>query len=125
MRGIYYYVHGKSFSCAQMTDDTNEVAIRHPLRSAPRIAGFSGDDLCQYFLYVESVTVTQVSSFSNAIMDWFCLFYVLNLEYSVKVKEVCLFFQEFVFQMPATTAYKRQKTGTYLTTTTDIQKYCL
>ena len=36
------------------------------------------------------------------------------------VKEVALFFQEFVFKLPATSITKRLKSATYLSVSTDI-----
>ena len=36
------------------------------------------------------------------------------------MKDVALFFQEFVFNLPATSITKRLKSATYLTVTTDI-----
>ena len=106
----------------QMTDDPETIADDSRML-APRIAGFIGDDEGQYFLIVESniVIVTQTSSFNNALLLWFCLFYTLNLEYPKAVSEVCIFFQEFVFGLPTSSAYRRCKSVTYLSTTTDIQ----
>ena len=54
-------------------------------------------------------------------MLWFIGHYVFNLEYCPHVKEIALFFQEFLFKLPATSTMKRQKSATYLTVTTDIQ----
>lgn len=105
-----------------MTDDPDEIVNNSKL-SAPRFAGFIGEDEGQYFLIVETEIVTQTSTFNNALMLWFCLFYVLNLEYPKPVIEICLFFQEFVFGLPPSSAYKRSKSVTYLSTTTDIQEY--
>ena len=51
--------------------------------------------------------------------------YVLNLEYARQVKEIALFFQEFVCNLPATAADKKLKNATYLSVTTDIQKYAM
>ena len=65
--------------------------------------------------------VCPVTDFSQAVCLWFALHYVLNLEYSTKVREVALFFQEFVFKLPATSGTKKQKTVTYLTVTTGIE----
>ena len=49
--------------------------------------------------------------------------YIFNLEYCANIKPVALFFQEFVFGLPATSYMKHQKSATYLTVTTDIQKF--
>ena len=48
----------------------------------------------------------------------FALFYVFNLQYDKNVKDVCLFFQEFVFGLPSNLC---KKTSTYMSITTDIQ----
>ena len=105
-----------------MTDDPDKIAEDSDL-PAPRFAGFIGDDESQYILIVESKIVMQTSSFHNALLMWFCLFYVLNLEYPRSIIEVCLFFQEFVFGLATSSAYRRSKSVTYLSATTDIQKY--
>ena len=105
-----------------MSDDPEDVARRLPLRTAPRIACFNGDDP-QYFLFIEDKTVLTMSSLSRAICFWFILHYVFNLEYCTQIKTVALFFQEFIFSLPATSYMKHQKSATYLTVTTDIQKF--
>lgn len=105
-----------------MTDDPEEVGSRLPLRTAPRIGCFTGEEP-QYFLYVENRPIFFVTTISRAIMLWFVLHYTFNLEYCSHVKLVALFFQEFVFGLPATSFMKHQKSATYLTVTTDIQKY--
>ena len=106
-----------------MTDDPIEVALSAPKRSAPRVACFPGEQ-CQYFIYVESEVLCEVTSFAHPLMLWFVSHYVFNLEYCTKAKEVALFFQEFIFKLPATGSMKRHKTATYLTVTTNIQN-CL
>ena len=68
---------------------------------------------------------TQCVSFSKTLMLWFFSHYVLNLEYARQVKEIALFFQEFVCNLPATAADKKLKNATYLSVTTDIQKYAM
>ena len=105
-----------------MTDDPQVAVSKPPLRTAPRIACFSGDQP-QYFLLVESNVLFPVSSLPKALMFWFSLHYIFNLEYCPQVKFVALFFQEFVFKLPATSFIKHQKNATYLTVTTDLQKY--
>lgn len=107
-----------------MTDDPEEVGTRPPLRNAPRICCFDGEEP-QYFLYVEKKPLFSVTTMSRAIVHWFILHYVFNLEYCSQVKYVALFFQEFIFGLPATSFMKHQKSATYLTVTTDIQKFTL
>ena len=109
--------------CFQMTDDPVAIAKRDPKRTAPRFASFEGEDSSQYFIFVDDFVLTQANTFSKAVMLWFVTHYILNLEYEKRVQEIALFFQEFVFNLPATGADKKQKNTTYLSVTTDIQKY--
>ena len=102
-----------------MLDDPEMVAVRLPLRTAPRTACFNGDSP-QYFLFVEDMTILSVGCITRAIMFWFILHYVFNLVYCPHVKLVSLFFQEFIFGLPATSYMKHQKMHTYLSITTDI-----
>lgn len=103
-----------------MTDDPVDVANREPKRAAPRIACFPGEENSQYFIFVESETLCVTNSFSQALMLWFVAHYVLNLEYCSQLKEVAMFFQEFIFKLPATSVTKRLKSATYLSVSTDI-----
>ena len=103
-----------------MIDDPDDVANREPKRGAPRFACFPVDENSQYVVYIESEILCVTHSFSQALMLWFISHYILNLEYCIKVREVALFFQEFVFKLPATSATKRLKSATYLSVTTDI-----
>ena len=88
-----------------MCDDPGLVAVRPPLRTAPRIACFNGDPP-QYFLFIEDKTILSVGSISRAIVFWFILHYIFNLEYCPLVKQISLFFQEFVFGLAATSYMK-------------------
>jgi hypothetical protein len=104
----------------QMTDDPDVIAKRDLKMMAPWFASFESEDSCQYFVFVEGQVLTQSNSFSKTLLLWFCTHYVLNLEYVAR--EVALFFQEFIFNLPAT-ASEKEKNATYLSVTTDIQKY--
>ena len=106
----------------QQTDDPAEVATRLPIRPAPRFVYFPGEEP-QYFIFIESEVLCVCHSFSHAIMVWFMSHYVFNLEYSVKVREIALFVQEYIFGLPATSGMKRHKTANYLAVSTDIQSY--
>ena len=108
-----------------MTDDPLEVAKRDPQRTAPRFASFEGEDTSQIFVFVDKLVLTQSNDFAKTLMLWFFPHYVLNLEYARQVKEVALFFQEFVCNLSATDADKRLKNATYLSVSTDIQKYAM
>lgn len=101
---------------------THSVATMGPKRAAPRFACFPGEQ-CQYFIYVESEVLHIVNSFTHALMLWFIVHYVFNLEYCSEVKKVALFVQELLFKLSATYAVKCQKTATFLAVTTDIQNY--
>ena len=108
----------------QMTNTPEQVATHRPPRSAPRFVGFKGDDSSTYVIYVDSRVVTDTPFFFKGIYALLCFFfYVLNLEYCKQAKEVCLFIQEFVFSLPVPSVGTRQKSATYLSVTTDIQKF--
>ena len=106
-----------------MTDNPLEIAKRDPQRTAPRFASFEGENNSQFFVFVDKLVLTQTNSFARALILSFFSHYILNLQYAVQVKEVALFFQEFVCSLPATDLDKRQKNATYLSITTNIQKY--
>ena len=110
------------YSVLQMVDDPVEAATKPPVRTAPRIGCFNEDEP-QYFLYVENKVLFPVGTLSRALVFWFTLHYVFNLEYCHHIKPIALFFQEFVFKLPATSFFKNHKSATYLTVTTDLQRY--
>ena len=95
-----------------MTDNLEEMGERSPLRAAPRIGCFNGEEP-QYFLYVENRPMFFVTNISRAIVLWFILHYIFNLEYCSHVKSVAMFIQEFVFSLPATSFLKHQKSKLY------------
>lgn len=103
-----------------MAEDPEEVCTRDPPRPAPRIACFAGEEGSTYFLFVESKVLCTTSSFPKALMLWFIAHYVFNLVYCKQVREVALFFQEFVFGLPEKS---KGRGATYLTVTSDINKY--
>ena len=106
-----------------MNDDIADVASECSRYTGPYFIGFYREDgSAQFFLYVEGVVLTTSHSFSEMLMAWFSSFFVLNLEYMVEVLEVCLFFQESVFNLP-TGSYKKAKSGSFLSITTDIRKF--
>ena len=86
-----------------MSDDPEEVATRLLLRTAPRIGCFSGDGKnAQYFIFIEDKMLFSVSNISRTIVFWFIVHYIFNLEYCAHIRPVALFFQEFLFGLPAT-----------------------
>ena len=103
-QGYHQYVHVnrnvavnyRVYLYLQMMDNPQEVAEREPSRVAPRFATFEGQDTTQVFVFVDKLVLTQCTTFAKALLVWFFSHYVLNLEYARQVKEVALFFQEFV-----------------------------
>ena len=76
-----------------------------------------------YYLFVEKkVIFGGISSFCKSLAIWFSLHYIFNLEYNKQIYDLALFFQEFVFGLPAS---KIKKTSTYLTVSSDIQSFTL
>ena len=103
-----------------MTDDPNEVAKRAPPRNPPRFAGFmNARGESSYIIFGEQKVLCHVSSFSKALVLWFSIHYIFNLEYCKQTKDVALFFQEYVFGLPD----RSKKSATYLTVCSDIQSY--
>lgn len=103
----------------QMAKNPDVVCSRDPPRTAPRFCRFAGDETDTYFLFVESMVLCTTTSFTKALILWFITHYVFNLQYCKQVKEVALFFQESVFGL----SEKKGKSSTYLTITSDINKY--
>ena len=106
-----------------MTDDPSDVATRSPRRTAPLFASFENQDSADYFVFVDDLVLTQTNDFAKGLNLWFISHYIFNLRYEKQVQEVALFFQEFIWNLPATAEEKKQKNATYLTVTTDIQKF--
>ena len=104
-----------------MTDDVDEIMSRNPPRTAPRVAVFQGADGGQtdYFIFIEKAVLCEVNTFTKAIMFWFVSHYVFNLEYEKWLKDVAMFFQVFVFGLPAGT----KKSALYLTVTSDLHAF--
>ena len=105
-----------------MTDDVNVIAARDPLRTAPRFAAFQGADggHVDYFIFIEKTVLCKVNTFSKALVLWFVSHYIFNLEYAKVVKDVALFFQEFVFRLPC---IGNKKSASYLTVTSDLEAF--
>lgn len=108
-----------------MSDVPETVAAAPPIRSAPWIGEFMVDDGDSvFFIFVEQKILCSVNSFVKSLFVWFSLFYIFNLEYDKNTKDICLFFQEFVFGLPATGSACK-KSSTYMSVTTDIQSFAL
>ena len=100
-----------------MADDPQDVCDNSI--SAPRLAGFVGDESTTYFLFIENIIFHVTTPFSKVLMLWFASHYIFNLHYCKTIKNIGLFFQEFVFGLPE----KTNKGATYLTVTSDISKF--
>lgn len=106
-----------------MSDVPEDVATAPPARNAPWIGEFSVEDgEAAYFVFVEQKVFCSVNSFTKSLFIWFSVFYVFNLEYDKNAKDVCLFFQEFVFGLPCNLF---RKTSTYMSVTTDISSLAI
>ncbi len=104
-----------------MSDDPEVAATAVKGLNSPWIGQFSADDGGEtFFVFVEQSVFCPTPTLSKAIFVWFSLFYVFNLAYEKPVRDICLFFQEFVFGLPDNTA---KKNSTYLSVTTDIQSF--
>ena len=106
-----------------MSDNPETVASSPPTRNAPWIGEFvveDGDSV--YFIFVEQKVLCSVNSFAKSLYIWFSLFYIFNLEYDKNTKDISLFLQEFVFGLPSS---DRNKSSTYLSVSTDIQRFAL
>ena len=110
-------------SLQQISEVPKFVAAAVPNRNASWIGWFAADDgdKC-YFIFIEQSVLCTVNSLSMALFIWFSLFYLLNLEYVSNLKDLCLFFQVFVFGLSDNTS---KKNSTYLSITTDVQSFAL
>ena len=100
-------------------EDPEVVAAQPPLRNSPRPAEFQVDDGGNiYFILIEQSVLCQVPTFNEALYVWFCSHYIFHLSYCNSIAEVCMFFQEFLFGLPA----GGKRSATYPTTATDIQQ---
>ena len=61
-------------------------------------------------------------SLCKSLALWFSLHYIIfNLEYEKTINDFALFYQEFVFGLPASI----KKSATYLTVTSDLQTFAI
>ena len=61
-------------------------------------------------------------SLCKSLALWFSLHYIFNLEYERAINEFALFYQEFVFGLPAS---NKKSATTYLTVTSDLQTFAI
>ena len=93
------------------------------LASAPLVACFMDVERSEYCLSIENkIVLDGIPSFSKSMALWFSSHYIFNLEYNDLLSKLALFFQEFVFGLPASRA---KKTSTYLTVTSDVQTFTI
>ena len=80
--------------------------------SAPRIAGFVGDESITYFFVIEhAIVFSATTSFTRPLMLWFVSHYdIVRILY-----DHTIFLQEFVFGL----SVKLNKGATYLTVTSE------
>ena len=96
------------------------VAAQLPVRNSPKFAEFAVEDGdSSFYIFVEQMTLCETSTFTKALFLWFCVHYVFHLSYSTSLSDLCTFFQEFVFGLPA----KGKRCTSYITTATDIQQF--
>ena len=91
-----------------MTDDPSDAATRSPRRTAPRFASFENKHSAD-FVFVDDLVLTQTDGFAKGLNLWFISHYIFNLRYEKQVQEVALFFQEFIWNLPASPEEKKQK----------------
>lgn len=92
------------------------------MRTAPRFCGVpQGDDSFSYFIFIKDKVMFKLLSFSRAAVLWFSFHYVFNLEYCKQTKDLATFFQEFIFDIAEKSS--KTKTATYLTVSSDINKF--
>ena len=104
-----------------MTDGVDEIMSRDPPRTAPRVAAFQKADggWVDYFIFIDKAVLCKVNTLAKAIILWFVSHYVFNLEYEKQLKNVALFFQEFIFVLLA----GAKKSAFYLTVTSDLHAF--
>ena len=95
------------------------MAKQPPLRNAPRIASFMGEESIQYFVLMEQGTLCQVPSFQFALFVMFAVYYVFHLEYPRPVVNILYFLQDFVLSFHDST----KRPGPYLSVAADIRKH--
>ena len=105
-------------SYVQLTERPEEVCKEPPVRTAPRIAAFVGEEAVQYFISVEQRVLCQVPNLQQALFIMFSSFYVFHLEYPKQTKNAMFFFQDYVLSQPDSL----KRPGTYLGFMSDIKK---
>ena len=96
----------------------HDVCKEAPLRNSPRIAAFIGEESQQYFILLEQRVLCQLPSFQLAVFIVFSTYYCFHLEYPKAVRNVMLFFQDYILSFPD----GLRRPATYLAMASDINK---
>ena len=100
----------------QMSTTMEEAAVKEPRRTS-RIGAFIRDNAKQHFIFVEEDIFCEAPNLTAALILWFCIHYVFDLEYSKAIKELGFLFQDVVFSYPD----QVKRPATYLAITGDIK----
>ena len=84
----------------QMAEDPETVSVKDPPLPSPRFTAFKeGNGNVTYYIFIEQKVLCSVpTSFTKALILWFCVHYIFHLGYFHKLHDVALFFQEFNFR---------------------------
>ena len=74
--------------------------------------------MASYYIFIEQQVLCHCTSLCKAVLVWFSVHYVFNLQYQKYCHDVALFFQEFVFDLPET----GKKSSNYLSMVTELNK---
>ena len=109
-----------------MAEDPAVVAIKNPPLPNLRFAAFKDNGDITYYLFIKQKVLCAIpTSFTRSLILWFSVHYIFHLDYYPKIRDVALFFQEFVFGLPESQKGKgaKNKTCTYLTISSDIHTF--
>lgn len=86
--------------------------------NSPRVASFISTECAQYFVFAENDIICEVNSLSAAVITFFSCYYVFHLIYPKEIKNVLLFFQDYLLQRPDS----QKRSATYLAVAADIKR---
>ena len=89
-----------------------------PRRTQPRIAAFLGEEDPQYLVLCEEKVLYKCPSLQAALFYTFASYYVFNLEYPSKAKNIFSFIQDYILGHPDS----NKKSGSYLAVVSDIKR---
>ena len=96
---------------SQFTYDVTQVP--HP---SPNIAAFADESNALYFIFIEGKILRKSTRFLDALFLMFASYYVFNLKYPMKAKNILCFLQDYIFGY----ADSHGRSATYLATVSDI-----